>query len=389
MMLTGRHSGTAAASEPRVVQIQISRYTRTLPRAKEPLEFLVAMHMEGTATTWQRNAVLPRDDEQRILEQIEGLRLWSAGLGFTQRMARSAVSGIGKTLRDVFLGRQGREVLATLRPTALLLMVDETVIHLPWEMMIDGNGRPLVETPLGRVLTTRMVSPLLRDAATENPVVRILAVENPTEDLAATERVMAVIEGLRGVTGGVTGDATVEVTTLARAKATRRGFISTVTGTDFDIIHFAGHGRFDAARPEDNAVVLADGLLTDEQVLKLRWERPPFVVLNSSCESARAAPGQRIVSNGRRSNGLAAAFLSRGVEGYLGHYFLVDDGSAAEFSETFYTTLLQRRNVGTAVQDARERALFRFGDEADLTGFGAVFFGDAGTAERRDLATAA
>lgn len=384
MMLTGRHSGAAAAHEPRVVQIQISRYTRTLPRAKEPLEFLVAMHMEGTATTWQRNAVLPRDDEQRILEQIEGLRLWSAGLGLTQRMARSAVTGIGRTLRDVFLGRQGRDVLAMLRPTALLLMVDETVIHLPWEMTVDGDGRPLVETPFGRVLTTRMLSPLMRDSATEDPVVRVLAVENPTEDLAATERVMAVIDDLRHVTG----DVTVEVTTIARKQATRRGFIDAVTAHDFDVIHFAGHGRFDAARADDNAVVLADGLLTDEQVLKLRWERPPFVVLNSSCESARAAPGHRIVSNGQRSNGLAAAFLSRGVEAYLGHYFLVDDGSAAEFSETFYTTLLRRRNVGTAVQDARERALHRFGDEADLTGFGAVFFGDAGTAERRDLATA-
>jgi hypothetical protein len=40
------------------------------------------------------------------------------------------------------------------------------------------------------------------------------------------------------------------------------------------------------------------------------------------------------------------------------------------------------------VQAARERSLDRYGDDADLTGLGAVFFGDAGTAERRDLATA-
>lgn len=380
----GQGGGQGEQHQPRVVQIQISRYTRTLPRRGEPLEFLVAIHMEGTASTWHRNATLSRDDEQRVLELIEGLRLWSAGLGLTRRAAQSAAKGIGRTLRDVFLGKRGREVLAALQPTALLLMVDETVIHLPWEMMLDGDDRPLVLTPFGRVVTTRVMPSIGRDLASENPTIRVLAVENPTQDLVATERVIDVIEGL----GSATGDAEFEVTVLSRDRATRARFVETVTGQDFDIIHFAGHGRFDAERPDDNAVVMADGVLTDEHVLKLRWARPPFVVVNSSCESGRAAPGQRVVSNDRRSNGLASAFLGRGVEAYLGHYFLVDDASAAEFSETFYTTMIEDQNIGTAVQTARLRALQRFGDEADLTGLGAVFFGDAGTAERRDLATA-
>jgi CHAT domain len=384
MMLTGRRGRTGSIVEPRVVQLQISRYTRTLPRRNEPLEFLVAMHMEGSATTWQRNVSLPRDKEQQILEDIEGLRRWSAGVGLTRRSAQAAAHGVGRMLRDVFLGRQGCNVLAATRATALLLMVDETVIHLPWEMMLDAEQKPLVLTPFGRVLTTRVMSPSGRDLATEDATVRILAVENPTNDLAAAEQVMEVIESLRDVSA----DLTVEVTTLARDNATRRAFVDAVTGHDFDIIHFAGHGRFDEARQDDGAVVLADGLLTDEHVMKLKWERPPFVVLNGSCESGRAAPGQRMVSIDRRSNGLAAAFLSRGVEAYLGHYFFVDDSSAADFSQTFYSTLLGVRNVGTAVQAARDRALFRFASDVDLTGLGAVFFGDAGTAERRDLATA-
>ncbi|MEO6571220.1 MAG: CHAT domain-containing protein, partial [Ilumatobacteraceae bacterium] len=82
------------------------------------------------------------------------------------------------------------------------------------------------------------------------------------------------------------------------------------------------------------------------------------------------------------------AFLSRGVEAYLGHYFFVDDSMAADFSDRFYSSLLRERNVGRAVQDARRAAVQRFSIDGDLTGLGAVFFGDAGTAERRDLATA-
>jgi hypothetical protein len=384
MLLTAGRAGTRAPDQPRVVQLQISRPRVALPRRGEPLEFVVALHVEGTPVTWQRNASLERDAEQRMLEAIDGLRRWSDGMGLTRRQASQAVMGLGRTLRDVFLGTRGRRLLAELDRTALLLMVDETVLHLPWEMMFDTENAPLVLAPFGRVVTTRVPPPTGPNLTIEDPTVRILAVENPTDDLAATERVLEVIEGLRPNNP----DLAIEVTTLARKQATRRRFAEAVQDQDFDIVHFAGHGRFDGDHPSDSAVLLADGPLSDEQVLKLRWKQPPFVVWNSSCESARVAPGTRIVSNERRSNGLASAFLSRGVEAYLGHYFFVEDSSAAEFSEVFYTTLLRGRNVGRAVQEARHRAIGRFASECDLTGLGAVFFGDAGTAQRRDLATA-
>jgi hypothetical protein len=384
MMLDGGRTASRQGHEPRVVQFQISRYSRALPTPDEPLEFLVALHMEGTASTWQHNTALRPDDEQRLLAQIDDLRRWSAGLGMTPSTAKAAVQAIGCTLRDAFLGRKGRDVLAAMNPTAILMMIDETVIHLPWEMMPDDTGDPLIETPFSRVITTRVVAPQGRDLDSEDPRVRVLAVENPTEDLAATERVLEVVNGLRDSNPGVE----VEVTTLERAHATRHGFLEAVTGQDFDIIHFAGHGHFDSARAHDNALVLADGLLTDDQVMKLSWSRPPFVVLNSSCESARAGAGRRVVSKGR-ANGLAAAFIGRGVEAYIGHYFLVDDAAAAAFSSTFYETLLNERNIGAAVQRSRDVSLRSFGDNADLTGFGAVFFGDAGGATRRDTATRA
>jgi hypothetical protein len=385
MMLNDSRHGPRAADQPRVVQLQVSRYTRALPRGRDPLQFLVGLHVEGTPVAWQRNATLTRDDEHRLLEGIDGLRRWSGGVGLTPRTARAAVDDIGSTLRDVFLGAEGRELLRDLDRTALLLVIDETILHLPWEMMRDDADGLLVSEPFGRIITTRLLTPSGRDLADEDPAVRILAVENPTEDLASSENVLEMIHRVREFVP----DIDLEVTTLARRDATRAGLAAAVDGRDFDIIHFAGHGTFDTSRPADSAVVLSDGPFTDEQVADLRWSRPPFVVFNGSCESARAAGGVRIVSNRRRSNGLAAAFLSRGVEAYLGNYFLVDDASAAAFSLAFYTTMLRERNVGRAVQVARDDAIARYESHADLTGLGAVFFGDCGTAQRRDLATAA
>jgi hypothetical protein len=136
------------------------------------------------------------------------------------------------------------------------------------------------------------------------------------------------------------------------------------------------------------ALLLNDGPFVDEDVLALRWSAPPFVVFNSSCEGGRAAPGRRIVLGRSRSNGLAAAFLARGVDAYLAHYFLVPDASAAQCAEDFYEGLFAIRNVGQAVQQARRTILDRYVSDGDLTAFGLTFFGDSGTAERADLATA-
>lgn len=383
MMLSGGRA--AALDQPRVLQIQVSRYTAALPRPGEGLRFLVAFHVEGSATTWQRNVSLSRRAEERLLEQVAGLRLWSAGLGLTRRTAQSAALGLGRGLRDAFLGRAGLELIARVDPTAILLFVDETIVHLPWEHLCDASDRPLLLTPFSRVVTSRVLPERGRDPHAEEPAIRVLVVENPTGDLAARDRVVEVLGGL----GGSHGDVEVQVEVLRARRATRRRLEQAVAGQAFDIVHFAGHGAFDPARPSDAALVLNDGVLSDEDVLRLGWAAPPFIVFNSSCESGRAAPGRRIVVGRHRANGLAAAFLGRGVEAYLGHYFPVPDASAARCAEVFYGALFNLRNVGQAVQEARRALLDLYAEAGDVTAFGLTFFGDAGTAKRADLATAA
>lgn len=383
MMLHGARTG--AEEQPRVLQIQISRYAPKLPAPNESLRFLVAFHVEGSASTWQRNTVLPRVTEQRILAEVEALRLWSARLGMTERTARAATVSLGRTLRDVFLGRKGARLIESIRPTAILFFVDETVINLPWEFMCDREGAPLFSVPLSRVVTSRVVPEPGRDPSAEDPEIRILVVENPTEDLVATEQVVDVLAALAGDRGD---GVTVDVTVLRAKHATRRRFREAVDGQAFDIVHFAGHGLFDPSKPSDGVLVLNDGPFVDEDVFGLGWTAPPFVVFNSSCESGRAAPGRRIVLGRRRSNGLPSAFLARGVEAYLGHYFLVSDGSAASFAKTFYESLFESKNLGQAVLDARTSIYERFETDGDVTAFGLTFFGDSGTAKRADLATA-
>jgi hypothetical protein len=379
-----RRAGGGGQTLPRVVQLSISRYQRALPRRGEPLQFLITVHEQGTGVAWQQNVGLDPNDEQFLVEAVADLHRWSTGAGLTPESAAALARKVGDTLVSSFLGRPGREALRRLEPTAVLLQVDETILDLPWELVQASASELALRVPFGRVVTTRALPRRGRDPLSEDPELRILAVGGPG-DLAAAG---AELEALRALEQGV-ANVRVKVELLEGSRATRPGLAAAADGGDFDILHFAGHGAFAGPDPAASALLLADGPLTADDVLALPWgEKPPYIVFSSACESSRAAGRRRLVSRSGRANGLAAAFLAAGVEAYLGYFWPVVDAAAAAFAATFYDGLFASRNIGEAVLNARLQAESRFDSDAELTAFSATFFGDAGSAERRDLVTA-
>jgi hypothetical protein len=102
-----------------------------------------------------------------------------------------------------------------------------------------------------------------------------------------------------------------------------------------------------------------------------------------------AARGAPLVGRRRSPNGLAAAFLSAGVAGYIGYLWPVTEEGAEAVAGTFYETLFERENVGLGVLDARRRVESAWRDAHDLTAYSLVLYGDAAGEHRRNLATAA
>jgi CHAT domain-containing protein len=215
--------------------------------------------------------------------------------------------------------------------------------------------------------------------------VRILAVSNPTLDLPLGEAEVTALRSLAGKAGPLK----VQVSELTRDRATLANFAEMLAADDFDILHFAGHGSLDSTAPETSALRFNGGLLSADDVLKLPWKAPPYLVFNSACESGRAAGGKRLASEEGHYNGLAAAFLSAGVYGYAGYFWPVTETGASGFTESFYKSLFQRENVGLAFLEARKKTVQALGEIGDLTGYSAVLFGDAASKHRRDLAMAA
>lgn len=370
-------SGGGGKVLPHVVQIAIA-----------PLDagrFAVAIHEEGTGIRFRQEVRVTPETEATLLRLVAELHAWSVGLGLTPSAARQRTEQLGRLLHRTFLGRRGGAVLASRQPTAVLLDVDESVLGLPWEAMRAADGELALDVPFGRIVTTATDPAAPRDPTTDDPTVRILAVVNPSDDLAATEAELAVLRDLADGRAGVP----VVLDVLEGRSATRAGFRDAVAGAAHDIIHFAGHARFDRGRPHDSAVLLADGPLTASAVRRLAWTSPPYLVFDSACQSARMVHGRALVAPGGKVNGLPAAFLAAGCSAYVGHFWPIGDAAAAEFAGTFYETLFRQVDAGVAVLDARRAVRRRFDDAVELAAFGAVFFGDAGSAEeRRDLAQA-
>jgi CHAT domain-containing protein len=121
----------------------------------------------------------------------------------------------------------------------------------------------------------------------------------------------------------------------------------------YDIVHFAGHGRYDAAAPERSCWMFSDGPL---YAFELRHTLAnarvlPWLVYGSACEGARDGLGQRLHDG---LYGMASAALGRGVAAYVGPLWRISETDAKNLAAAFYEALLLRRaSIGEALALAR------------------------------------
>jgi CHAT domain-containing protein len=199
----------------------------------------------------------------------------------------------------------------------------------------------------------------------------VLVIANPTGDLpgadAERERITAILGRSRKV----------RVTEVTHTAATLARVTAEFESGRHDVIHYAGHGYFDAQRPGESGLVLADGELTGAHLAAL-GRLPPLVVFNA-CESGRlrrgagARAGSQRRDQGMRVNlSLAETLLRAGLAHYIGTHWPVADAAATAFATAFYRQLL-RGSIGGALVNAR-RAVHALGspDWADY-----IHYGDA------------
>jgi hypothetical protein len=376
MAFLGGYRPETGTKLPRVITIGISRDT-----ARDDTRFTVRMHEEGTPVSWRRDVDLHDATAQELRDRLIVLDEWSEALRSDPKEASTSARLLGRRLYDTFLGEDGARFLAEHEPTAFMIDADETALNLPWEMMADRKGPLSQRWPFGRLVTTKTRPRPERDPVDEDETIAVLAVVDPSKEFSQVDEELAALKRL-----GRLGNLRLDV--LAKGDATYAALADHVRATPYDVIHFSGHGGFSKARPGESVLVLADGPLRTTSLLELPWAKPPYLAIVSACWSGRAAPDRRLSSLHGGSNGVAAAFLASGASSCLGFGWPVGVHSAAAFVEAFYGSLVDNVNVGQAVLDARQALMADFDLHSDLTALSAVYYGDVGTAQRRDLPTA-
>ncbi|MBD3337293.1 MAG: CHAT domain-containing protein [Candidatus Eisenbacteria bacterium] len=136
------------------------------------------------------------------------------------------------------------------------------------------------------------------------------------------------IEGVKRINGGAS------VTLLTGAKATRGNLEEALGGRTFDVIHFATHGVFNAARPRFSGILLApdpagvSGFLDLETIFGLQLDCE--LVVLSACSSAL---GEHI--RGEGLVGLTRAFLYAGARAVVASLWSVSGRATADLMVDF------------------------------------------------------
>lgn len=309
---------------------------------------------------WKRRVLLPEDVYQHLLQGFDTLSELSP------KDATAAVKELGALLLRNTLTVRAVEELRRVAPGSVILRVDDFLAHLPWGVIYDGASYLFLDLPIAQQIST---SELLYGTPREVSRDRrhLLILSNPTLDLSAAdvevERVRASVER-----AGI-----FQITELRGEAVTRVAVLSALASGRYELIHYAGHSVFNADHPEASAWRLYDGPLSAVEVQQNAEGLPPLVVYSSSCEAARDANSDRL-SHRLRLLGLASAFLSAGVQSYIGSFWPVPDEAAADLAGRFYESLMRGKPIAEALRVAKQLSQKRL--ESPLLWAGITLFGD-------------
>ena len=287
---------------------------------------------------------------------LEATVLASAVTRRSVPVAEQPVREVGQQLFDaVFTGpvygmyraslgmaqQRGRRLRVVLRLTAPELAA------LPWEMLFD----PETETYLCRQepLVRHVPAPYTSDPLQVRPPLRVLGLVASPRGLPALD-----VDAEKGHLAEALAEPVAEglVELVWVPQATWQGVHARLLAGQWHVLHFVGHGDYDARTDEGVlALVGADGradLVEASRLADLLGEAlptPRLVVLNS-CSSGQAGASDLF-------SGTAAVLARSGISAVAAMQFAISDSAAIAFARGFYTAIAHGRSVDEAARSGR------------------------------------
>jgi class 3 adenylate cyclase/CHAT domain-containing protein len=298
----------------------------------------------------------PRDLIEKLRQDLFDVLNQANPRGVLEQPLMEELERLGQLLFESLFPQPVRERLLQSSISDLLLHTDDRLVQIPWELVFDGQEFLSQKFNMGRVVRTRQALSERETRPLHGPL-RMLIIANPRGDLEASH-----LEGAQIRDSLLANGMDVEIEILhseITMEEAGRGI------QDFDILHFAGHARYNIEAPETSSWMFSDGELTSSEISSLADAGPlPSLVFSNACQSGYTEEWKVSEHLGREIYGMANAFLLSGVQHYIGTFWEIPDPTSAQFALAFYKELVKGATIGEALRQARRSIIERFGKEA-------------------------
>jgi len=262
---------------------------------------------------------------------------------------------IGQVLHDELFSLSVKEKLRKTKAEYLTLKIDDQLVHVPWELLNDGQQFLCQRFAMGRLVKTRQPIPGVGSRILARPL-NMLILADPEGDLKG-----AYAEGTQ------IRDYTDHYRDLINASL-RSGSITPDSVKEkirnFDFVHFAGHADYHPQNAAESGWRLTGGSLKASDIKKMAGTAAmPALIFSNACQSARTEQWVLNVHFEDEIFGLANAFLLAGVKHYIGTFWEILDEPSSSFALAFYKHLLKGMTIGEAVRRSRQALIREYGEE--------------------------
>ena len=273
----------------------------------------------------------------------------------------------GQLFRDDLFPAHIKAQFNNSRADQLIVTLDDRLVHIPWELLHDGEQFLGQRFAMGRVVRTRqpIVSHVSRNS---RPPLQMLVLADPCGDLKS-----AYAEGiaLRDVMDAFQDQLWVSF----RSEGVSPDFLKAKI-RNYDWVHFAGHADYDGNHPERSGWRLDRGQLAASDIIKMAGTGAmPTLIFSNACQSARTDAWDVRPDAQDRIFGLANAFILSGVKHYVGTFWEIPDATSQRFALAFYRFLIKGISVGGAMRAARQELIREYGEE-NIAWAGYLLYGD-------------
>lgn len=274
------------------------------------------------------------------------------------RLSREVLAKLrerGQVLHDELFSLSVKEKLRKTEAEYLILKIDDQLVHIPWELLHDGQQFLCQRFSMGRLVKTRQTVLNGRSRELAGPL-KMLILADPQGDLKG-----AYAEGTR-----IRDDMDRHkdwINASVRSGKITPDFIREKI-RNFDFVHFAGHADYNPQNAGDSGWRLTGGSLKAKDVTKMAGTATmPALVFSNACQSARTEEWILREHFEDEIFGLANAFLLAGVRHYVGTFWEISDEPSSRFALRFYRNLLSGMTIGEAMRRSRLALIKEYGEE--------------------------